>query len=69
MKTENFLIAEHKDNTIYFARCNAIFGITGVEVLLEIVSKYYLCSFSVNLVTTYVSVPSPSGRKCSLMFS
>ena len=32
-------VAEHKDYTLNLARCNAIFGITRVEVLLEIISK------------------------------
>ena len=49
-------ITKHKDNAIYFTRSDPIFGITGIEILLQIISKKHIGSFPVDLFTAYVFV-------------
>ena len=49
-------ITKHKDNAIYFTRSDPVFGITGIEILLQIISKKHIGSFPVDLFTAYVFV-------------
>ena len=50
-------ITQHYNDTIYLTRCDTVFRIAIIEVLLQVVRKQNLRPFSVYLVAADIGVP------------